>query len=220
MYRHIGAAFWAGALWASERAAEVTWPNVPAITWWSVAAALFVLGLLAIYFPIWWSKIRRTRPDPQTEDSGPNWTMKSRSQKAIGIEESPQLDRQPINQAYEYLAGLKVVKEDGMEPMQVAGLLRQAALDGEIMIWGSEPSLVPVERQAPILLEINRGYWRHHGINPASLMIDASELPDKGCETQRGHRHDRNDQTECYWHLHVDMKQVRTKWTDIHEARL
>ena len=177
---------------------------------------IFILGLVGLtstfFIPVW----------------------KSRSQKDIGIEgqgissgpvlpevgtKAPQLDRQPINQAYEYLVGPRVVQEDGNEPMQIAGLLRQAALDGEIMIWGSEPSSAPVEWQAPILLEINRGYWRHHEIDPVSLMIDASELPDKGCKTQR-RSHPWNDQTECYWHLHVDMKQVRSKWTDIHEARL
>ena len=154
---------------------------------------------------------------------------KSRSQKDIGIEgqgissgpvlpevgtKAPQLDRQPINQAYEYLVGLRVVQqdgEDGKEPMQIAGLLRQAALDRQIMIWGSEPSSAPVESQAPILLEINRGYWEHHGIDPVSLMSGASELPEKGCKTQRG-SDPFNDQTECYWHLHVDMKQVKSKW--------
>ena len=126
---------------------------------------------------------------------------------------APQLDRQPINQAYEYLVGLRVVQEDGNEPMQIAGLLRQAALDGEIMIWGSESSSAPVEWQAPILLEINRGYWRHHGIDPVRLMIDASELPDEGCKTQR-ESPPWNDQTECYWHLHVDMSQVGSIWRE------
>ena len=90
---------------------------------------IFLLGLVGLtitfFIPVW----------------------KSRSQKAIGIEgqgissgpvlpevgtKAPQLDRQPINQAYEYLVGLRVVQEDGNEPMQIAGLLRQAALDGEI----------------------------------------------------------------------------------------
>ena len=45
------------------------------------------------------------------------------------------------------------------------------------MIWGSEPSSAPVEWQAPILLEINRDYWRHHEIDLLSLTTDASELP-------------------------------------------
>ena len=171
---------------------------------------IFLLGLVGLtitfFIPVW----------------------KSRSQKAIGTEgqgissgpvlpevgtKAPQLDRQPINQAYEYLVGLRVVQEDGNEPMQIAGLLRQAALDGKIMIWGSEPSSAPVEWQAPILLEINRGYWRHHGIDPVRLMSDASELPDAGCKTQR-ESPPWNDQTECYWHLHVDMSQVGSIWRE------
>ena len=126
---------------------------------------------------------------------------------------APPLDRQPINRAYEHLMEVGVFEEDGNEPMQIAGLLRQAALDGEIVIWGSEPSSAPVEWQAPILLEINRGYWRHHGIDPVRLMIDASELPDEGCKTQRESR-PRNAQTECYWHLHVDMNQVGSIWRE------
>ena len=124
---------------------------------------------------------------------------------------APPLDRQPINRAYEYLAGLKVVKEDGNEPMQIAGLLRQAALDGEIMIWGAEPSSAPVDWQTPILLAIDRDYWRHHGIDPVRLWIDASEFPDEGCRTQRESR-PWNSQFECYWHLHVDMNQVGSIW--------
>ena len=156
----------------------------------------------------------------------PVW--KSRSQKAIGTEgqginsglvlpevgtKAPQLDRQPINQAYAYLVGLKVAQEDGTEPlhMHIAGLLRQAALDGDIMIWGAEPSLVPVERQTPILLAIDRDFLRHHGIDPVCLTFDASALPDEGCKTQREGRPS-DDKTECYWHLHVDMNQVWSIW--------
>ena len=123
------------------------------------------------------------------------------------------VDRQPINQAYKYLVGQKIVKEDGNEPMQIAGLLRQAALDGEVVIWGSEPSSAPVEWQAPTLLEINRGYWRQHGIDPVRLMIDTSKLPEEGCKTQRESR-PWNDQTECCWHLHVDMNQVGSIWRE------
>ena len=163
----------------------------------------------------------------------PVW--KSRSQKAIGTEgqgissglvlpevgtKAPQLDRQPINQAYAYLVGLKVVQEDGNEPLQmrIAGLLRQAALDGDILIWGAEPSLAPVERQTPILLAIDRDFWRHHGIDPVLLTFDASALPDEGCKTQR-ESGPPDDKTECYWHLHVDMNQVGSKWSEHTEAR-
>ena len=124
----------------------------------------------------------------------------------------PELDRHPINRAYEHLMEVGVFEEDGNEVMQIAGLLRQAALDGDILIWGAEPSSAPVEWQTPILLAIDRDYWRHHGIDPVRLMIDASELPDEGCKTQRESR-PWDDQTECYWHLNVDMKQVRSKWT-------
>ena len=153
----------------------------------------------------------------------PVW--KSRSQKAIGTEgqgissgsvlpevgtKAPQLDRQPINQAYEYLVGLKVVQEDGHQPWQIAVLLRQAALDGEILIWGAEPSSASVKWPTPILLAIDRDYWRHHEIDPVRLMYDASELPDAGCTTQRESRPP-DDQPECYWHLHVDMNRVRSK---------
>ena len=98
---------------------------------------------------------------------------------------APPLDRQPINRAYEHLVEVGVFEEDENEPTQIAGLLRQAALDGQILIWGSEPSFSPVEWQTPILLAIDRDYWRHHGIGPVSLMHDASELPDEGCKTDR-----------------------------------
>ena len=123
------------------------------------------------------------------------------------------VDRQPINHAYAHLIEVRVFEEDGNKPMQIAGLLRQAALDGKVIIWGSEPSSAPVEWQAPALLEINRRYWRHHGIDPVFLMIDASELPSEGCKTQR-ESPPWNDPIECYWHLHVDMNQVGSIWRE------
>ena len=199
--------------------------------WWVIIGLLILLGFVVEFGLRQGRKISEGetsaalrghaatvhRSDSTTEKPPPN-SICQPGTTPPGPEE-PAIDRQPVNQAYEHLVGLRVVKEDGNEPMQIAGLLRQAALDGEIVVWGSEPSSAPVERQAPILLEINRGYWRHHGIDPVRLMIDASELPDEGCKTQREGR-PRNAQTECYWHLHVDMKQVRSKWTDTHEARL
>lgn len=120
------------------------------------------------------------------------------------------LDRQPINRAYEYLLDMKVFREDGNEALQIANLLRQAALDGEILIWGSEPSSISVEWQAPFLVEIDRDDWRHHEIEAVRLMESASELPEKGCTAlTTGIR-----EAEGYWHLHVDMNQVRSKWAD------
>ena len=77
-----------------------------------------------------------------------------------------ELDRQPINQAYAYLMEVRVFKEDGHEllSMRIAGLLKQAALDGaDNDLRALTPSLVPVERQTPILLAIDRDFWRHHG---------------------------------------------------------
>ena len=83
---------------------------------------IFVLGLIGLTFHIlqsWRKKSWRKKavgPDGQEFTSGPL------SSKATT--KAPPLERQPINQAYEYLAGLKVVKEDGNVPMQIAGLLR------------------------------------------------------------------------------------------------
>ena len=133
MYRHIGTAFWAGALGAAERAAEVTWPNVPAITWWSVAAALFVLGLLAIYFPIWWSKIRRTRPDPQTEDIGPNWTM-------------PELVRH--------------VRSTGIDVCM--GEIEDKARLGQLGFWGRKYSAASPHENPNPLKPIATDHWDHY----------------------------------------------------------
>ena len=123
--------------------------------------------------------------------------------------QAPQIDRQPINHAYEYLLEMGAWKE-GDEPLQIAHCLRQAALDGGITIWGAEPSSLPFERQLPLLLEIESGYWEHHEINPVCLMYSASELPDKGCFTlYTGPIHKAPD---VRWHLHVDMNEIKAKW--------
>ena len=123
---------------------------------------------------------------------------------------APQLDRQPINQAYEHLIEVGVFEENGNEALQIANLLRQAALDGEISVWGAEPSSVPVEWQAPFLKEIDRDHWRHHEIDAARLMISVNDLPEKGCTTLTTGIME----VEGYWHLHVSMNQVRYKWAD------
>ena len=122
----------------------------------------------------------------------------------------PELDRHPINHAYEYLLDLKVFREDGNEALQIANLLRQAALDGEISVWGAEPSSVPVEWQSPFLLEIDRDHWRHNEIAAEFLMISVNDLPEKGCTTLTTGIME----VEGYWHLHVNMNQVRYKWAD------
>ena len=185
--------------------------------WWVIIWLIILLGVV-VEFSVRQNRKTRTRDDAatapdrndgQTEEPQPNSVCPPGTTPS-GPEE-PAIDRQPINRAYEHLMEVGVFEEDGNEPMQIAGLLRQAALDGEILIWGAEPSSAPVEWQTPILLAIDSDYWRHHGIDPVRLMFDASELPDEGCKTQRESR-PWNDQTECYWHLHVDMNQVGSIW--------
>ena len=146
---------------------------------WGIFIFLIVLIGLALTFAIPAISRRKGLFQKAVKTEGP----KSSSNPFLPEVETKAtpLDRQPINRAYEHL-------------MDVGGF---------------EPSSAPVEWQAPILLEINRGYWRHHGIDPVDLMIDASELPDRGCKTPR-ESPPWNDQTECYCHLHVNRHRKLT----------
>ena len=192
--------------------------------WWVIIGLLILLGFVAEFGLRQSRKISEGEPSAAFRDHVA--TVSDRNDGRIekpppnnicqpgatppGPEE-PAIDRQPINLAYEHLIRVGVFEEDGNDALQIANLLRQASLDGEISIWGSEPSSMPVEWQAPFLIEIERGYWRHHGIDPVRLMHDASELPDEGCKTER-ESPPWNAQFKCYWHLHVDMNQVGSIW--------
>ena len=96
---------------------------------------IFVLGLIGLTFHIlqsWRKKSWRKKavgPDGQEFTGGPL------SSKATT--KAPQLERLPINLAYEHLIRVGVFEEDGNDALQIANLLRQAALDGEISIWGA-----------------------------------------------------------------------------------
>ena len=138
----------------------------------------------------------------------PGWRIVRQPNTQPGERRS--IERQPINHAYEHLIGVGACEEDGNEALRIASILRQAALDGQILIWGAEPSSVPDEWHNPLLLEIERDYWRHYEIDPVSLMISAGELPEQGCTTLGSSS--RHPQNECYRHLHVNMNEIRSRW--------
>ena len=165
--------------------------------WWVIIGFLILLGFVVEFGLRQGRKISEGEPsaalrgyaatvhrsDSPTEKPPPN-SICQPGTTPPGPKE-PAIDRQPINLAYEHLIRVGVFEEDGNDALQIANLLRQAALDGDISIWGSEPSSMPVKWQAPFLIEIDRGYWRHHGIDPVRLMHDASEIPGEGCKTER-----------------------------------
>ena len=178
------------------RGANYVMAVIPPPVYWSIFGGFLTATL--IFGAIW------------LYDRGTLVLARRRNRHDDAATESLSLGRQPINRAFEYLLDMRVFREDGNQALQIANLLRQSALDGELLIWGSEPSSIPIEWHEPFLIEIDRDYWRHHEIDAVRLMEGASDLPEKGCTAlTTGVRED-----EGYWHLHVDMNQVRSKWSD------
>ena len=75
-------------------------------------------------------------------------------------------------------------------------MLRQAALDGDIIIWGECANQTPAHR---VLLKIPPDYWTNYAINEAvfekSVFTGLDSIPNK-----------------LYCNLHVDMNEINGKW--------
>ncbi len=133
--------------------------------------------------------------------------------------QASQMDRQPINHAYEYLLEMGAWKE-GDESPQIAHYLRQAALDGGITIWGAEPSSLLFEWEIPLLLEIRPEFWQHYETDPFNLMRSPSNLLDGGCTTFLNRSNWYKVKTKKFYrHSHVDMNQIRVRWKRTYEAK-
>ncbi len=185
MYRHIGTAIWAVGLIALERALEMKWPNVSAITWWSVAAALFVLGLLVVYLPVWWSwwsKSRRTRPAPQTEDSGPNWTM-------------PELVRH--------------VRSTGI----VVPCMREIedkARRGQLAFWGRKFSVASPHENPNPLKPIATDHWDHYCLD--AIRCAYAEDTSTCCTEPRSPNLSEHGYTDSFQDLRANQAQATALW--------
>ena len=76
-------------------------------------------------------------------------------------------------------------------------MLRQAALDGDITIWGIEYANQSPDQ--PLLLKIPPDYWASYAIDPASYEKSVLTKPDAALK-------------KLYQHLHADMNEIRMKW--------
>lgn len=120
--------------------------------------------------------------------------------------------RQPINHAYEYLKDIGIYQGEDNEAIGIAALLRQAAYDGDITVWGSSPTFAQFGE--PFLAILPSEYWKDYEIEPGCLMVSADELTEKGHVTEFNlfGQSNRLAEPEIYWHLHVDMREVSGKW--------
>ena len=120
--------------------------------------------------------------------------------------------RRPINHAYEYLKDIGIYQGEDDEAIGIAALLRQAAYDGDIRVWGSRPTFA--QFGDPLLETLPSEYWKDYEIEPGLLMVSADELPEKGHVTVFNlfSQSNRPAEPEIYWHLHVDMREVSGKW--------
>ena len=170
-----------------------------------------ILIVCAVTISVFLFLILRVKLKEKKADGAGNQIVET-SEPDHGGAQASQMDRQPINHAYEYLTntGANDGEFDHLEAIRISSTLKQAAYDDGITIWGAIPSTLPSERQNLFLLKIKPDYWKHYEIDVTSLIYNASDLPDRGCKTIAAaaeHKY-----RELYCHLHVDMNQVKAKW--------
>ena len=175
---------------------------------------IFLLGIvgLAISIPI----AIRGRESQKTVEID---TLAPQNKNAVPTEEpqphhapASSLDRQPIYHAYKHLKKINLCNETGHEFDEIASILRQAAIDGEIIIWGAARTL-QFKHENPIFKKISSEYWEGHGIEPSFLYANPNEFPNQGF----GHVKTYQEQMPegvgtIYYYLQVDMDEVKARW--------
>lgn len=112
--------------------------------------------------------------------------------------------RSPLHDALTYLQSVR--QWEGDVHFAVVAALRQAALDGDIPMWGEEQESNP-SNSTPPRVKIESDHWRDHGIDPTSISVPPSEAPRWGAFSEAD-----TSTARGYYHLHTDMTAVRKAW--------
>ena len=193
---------------------------LPALSGGMVFDAIFLaIGVALLTFP-WWPKSvhQRIAKIRSSVDAGSALRRHDGPIEEIQPQQ-PAIDRRRINRAYEYLKDICAYQGDGDEAIGIAAMLRQAAYDGDITIWGSRPTFSPIG--GPFLEKIPKEFWKKYEIEANLLPLDVDEL---GESEERGHFTARAslstdsslEDTDANWHLHVYMSEVKANWQPKH----
>ncbi len=187
MRRHLHFVFGLAIIFFLERGAEMMWSNVSPWTWWSLAALSALVWALT-HYGIDFFKSRK---------------LSSKSQS---------LELKPINRSYDWLSENVSYEDEGYEEEKIPHSLEQAAIDEKITIWGSEPCHLAFEEEKPMLQKISPSYWVKHKIARDRLDRSADHFPDEGHVTCRRSSGPPNPDDQIYWHLRVDMNEIKARW--------
>ena len=95
-----------------------------------------------------------------------------------------------------------VYQGEGDERAGISNMLRQAALDGDITMWGVEIANQSLDRC--VLLKIPPDYWTNYAIDETgfekSVFVGPDSTPQK-----------------LYWHLHADTDEIKVKFENLME---
>ena len=178
--------------------------------WWNVG--LLFLGTVSFLYAVapervvlWFRDRFRTSQRTEGQKDGMRRIEQNEAQRAkepplVQPERRVQpLDRQPLDHAYRILRYMGAYQGEGDERTGISYMLRQAALDGDITIWGVEYANQPPDHR--LLLKIPPNYWANYAIDAASYENSVLTGPD-------------SIPKKLYWNLHADMNEIRVKWAN------
>ena len=188
-------------------------PEVNSIIFW-LAVVLFLISIAYFWGPATWKHIVFWRQQPGTprkknerqEPVIPMYKKTSRTTESESIKESTlqrkTVDRQPLDHAYRILKYMGVYRGEGDKRTGISNMLRQAALDGDIIMWGVEIANQSLDRC--VLLKIPPDYWANYAIDETGFEKSAFVGPD-------------SIPHKLYWHLHADMDEIKVKYAKLME---
>ena len=117
---------------------------------------------------------------------------------------TPWANRQPINHAYDWLYENGYCEDDENASEDIAHLLRQAAADEEITVWGAKAEPLWLEGQKPLLFKISSEYWLTAEIDPTRINRSVDALNDitEGAHVTLKDMSASGD-VIIYWHLSI-----------------
>ena len=188
-------------------------PEVNSIIFW-LAVVLFLISIACFWGPATWKQRVFWRQQPGTprkkneyqESNIPTYQETPRTTESGSIKESTlqrkPVDRQPLDHAYRILRYMGVYRGECDERTGIANMLRQAALDGDIVMWGAEIANQSLDRC--VLLKIPHDYWANYAIDETgfekSVFVGPDSIPQK-----------------LYWHLHADTDEIKVKFENMME---
>ena len=175
--------------WWSKKLSDGWWGDMlmDLMQWDTFFVGLGALGVLYRTSGLWGKLLLslRGKKNEYQESNIPTYQETPRTTESENIKESilqrKPVDRRPLDHAYRILRYMGVYQGEGDERAGISNMLRQAALDGDITMWGVEIANQSLDRC--VLLKIPPDYWTNYAIDETgfekSVFVGPDSTPPK-----------------------------------------